>query len=83
MPSFPLCPTGEERSRMRRHLPGRLFLGMTPTRLICREGKGGAEKGPTTLPEETSVCKYESVTKGCSKEERMFEEADLRLTMDD
>ena len=57
MPSFTLCPTGEERSRMRCHLPGWLFLGMTPKWLICREGKGGAEKGPATLQEETSVCK--------------------------
>ena len=56
---------------------------MTPKRLICREAKGGAEKGPASLPKETSIYKYESITKGCSKEERMFDEADLRLTMED
>ena len=37
---------------------------------------------PTTLPEETLVCKYESITKGCSKEERMFDNIDVTLTMD-
>jgi len=49
---------------------------------MCREGKGKAEKGPATLPEETLVCKYESVTKGCSKEECMYNNADITLTMD-
>ena len=53
-----------------------IVLGNDPS--LCVE----KEKGPATLPEETLVCKYESVTKGCSKEECMFDNADIRLTMD-
>ena len=83
MPSFTLSPAEEERSKMRHHLPGWLFWGMTPKRLICRKGKGGAEKKPASLPKEISIYKYESITKGCSKEECMFDEADLRLAMED
>ena len=67
MPSFMLYPAGEERSRMRRHFPGWLFLGMTPKQLICREANRGAEKGPATLADETSLCKWSLLQKGARR----------------
>ena len=48
IPSFKLCPSGDERSKMSRHLPGWLFFGITPKRLICRDGNGGVGKGLAT-----------------------------------
>ena len=42
MPSFTLWPSGEDRSTIRRHLLGRLRLGITPIGLIWRWGKVSA-----------------------------------------
>jgi len=40
---------------------------------------GGEEKGPATLPSETSLAKYRSMTSGCCLAEGLFVVADLRL----
>ena len=45
---------------------------------MCSNGNGDTGKGPATLPKETSFCKQESVTDGCSEELHMFEEADFK-----
>ena len=45
-----------------------------------QQWNGSAGKGPATLPKETSFCKQESITDGCSEELRMFEEAEFRDT---
>ena len=50
--------------------------------IICRDGNGGAVKGPATLPIDTSVCKYESMTEGCSAADHMLDDAHLRVTAD-
>ena len=72
MPSFTLCPCGKERSRIKRHLPGWLFFGITPM------VNGGLEKGLAILPRATSNWRYSSITPRCSREERMFDDADFR-----
>ena len=43
--SLTLCPSGEERSRMRRHLLGRLRLGIMPNGLIWRLGRLSVDAG--------------------------------------
>ena len=78
MPSFTLCPAGADRSRIRCHLPGWLLFGITPKQLICKLGNGGLEKGPAIRPRDTSVFKYSSMMEGCSREDRMLEEADFK-----
>ena len=50
----------EDKSTIKRHLLGWPFLGMTPKLLICKRGNGEEEKGPATLPRETSLAKYAS-----------------------
>ena len=55
-----LAPPGEDKSTIKRHLPGWPFLGMIPILLIRKRGNGGEEKGPATLPRDTSLAKYAS-----------------------
>ena len=45
MPSFTLASPGEDKSTIKRHLPGWPFLGMTPKLLICKRGNGEGGEG--------------------------------------
>lgn len=57
MPSSTLWPSGDERSRLRHHFPGRFLFGTTPKRVMYKSVKGGEVKGPTTRPCDTSVAR--------------------------
>ena len=47
---------------------------------MCREDNGEALKGPDTLADYTSACKYELIINGCLTKECMLNDVDLRLT---
>ena len=51
---------------------------MTPKLLTWRKGNGGDANGPATLPKDTSLAKYSSITVGCACAEGLFLLADLR-----
>ena len=70
IPALTLWSSGEGRSRMRWHLPGWSFCGITPNGLLWRRGNGGDGKGPATRYEATSVPRYSSITVACSRVRR-------------
>ena len=63
---------------MRHHFHGWPFFGMTPKLLTWRKGNGGDENEPATLPKDTSLAKYSSITVGCACAEGLFLLSDLR-----
>ena len=79
IPSLTLQPPGDNKSTMSLHFPGWPFLGITPKLLICRFGSGEEEKGPATLPRETSLARYRSITSGCCLAEGLFVVADFNF----
>ena len=46
MPSLTLWPSGDDKSTIKHHVPGWLFLGITRKRLTCNPGTGGVAKRP-------------------------------------
>ena len=73
-PSFTLWPSGDERSRISRHLSGLFFLGITPNGLQWTPSSFALAGVPTTA---TLFCllspsKYWATTSGCSAAETMF-----------
>lgn len=73
MASFTLSAVGDDKSTIRRHLPGLCFLGMAPNGLIwSSEGPGLGCGSGMSLRSSTSHCRYAVMMSGMSY-------ADLRL----
>ena len=64
MPSLMLCPLGEDKSTIRRHLPGWWGLGMTPIELTWHWLCSAGGIGPTNRPARLSASTYLSTTSG-------------------
>ena len=71
--SLTLWPAGDDRSRIRRHLPGWCCLGITPKGLMWRPKHGGSAKGPATREAASSVVRYWSIIVACWSAERRFD----------
>ena len=72
IPLLTLAPPADDKSMISRHFPSWPFLGMTPKLLMCNDGKGRVSKGPATLPKDTSLAKYSSITIRCSYVESLL-----------
>ena len=68
-----LCPSGDDKSRIRCHLFGLPFFGITPNGLVCTPiGLAVCAFSSTSRPSASSSLRYSVTISGCSSAESML-----------